>query len=87
MDRRRPLADTPAHYQIRVRGTIDPHWSDWFDGLAITYDPSGDTLLIGPLADQAALYGVLHRIRNLGLVLLAVARLAEHAESDAVNRA
>jgi hypothetical protein len=80
MDPRRRLADAPARYQIRVRGTIDPHWSDWFDGMAITYDAGGDTLLIGPLADQAALYGVLHRIRNLGLILLAVARLPEHAE-------
>jgi hypothetical protein len=80
MERRRPLTDAPACYQIRVRGTIDPHWSDWFDGMTIMYDTSGDTLLIGPLADQAALYGVLHRIRNLGLMLLAVARLPEHAE-------
>jgi hypothetical protein len=80
MDRRRPLADAPASYQIRVRGALDPHWSAWFDGMAIAYDASGDTLLIGPLADQAALYGVLHRIRDLGLILLAVARLPEHAE-------
>jgi hypothetical protein len=80
MDRRRPLADAPARYQIRVRGAIDLHWSDWFDGMAIVHDPSGDTLLIGPLADQAALYGVLHRIRNLGLMLLAIARLPEQAE-------
>jgi hypothetical protein len=80
MDRRRRLTDAPACYQIRVRGTIEQHWSDWFDGMAITYDASGDTLLIGPLADQAALYGVLHRIRNLGLTLLAVIRLPEHAE-------
>jgi hypothetical protein len=77
---RRPLADAPAYYQIRVRGAIDPHWSDWFDGMAVTYDASGDTLLVGPLADQAALYGVLHRIRDLGLMLLAVARLPEPAE-------
>ena len=80
MDRGRPLADAPALYQICVRGTIDPHWSDWFDGMTITYDTIGDTLLIGALADQAALYGVLHRIRNLGLILLAVARLPEQAE-------
>jgi hypothetical protein len=77
---RRPMADAPACYRISVHGAIDPHWSEWFDGLAITYDARGDTLLTGPLADQAALYGVLHRIRNLGLVLLAVARLPELAE-------
>ena len=77
MDRRRPPADAPAYYQIRVRGALDPHWSSWFDGMAIAPDASGDTLLRGPLADQAALYGLLHRIRDLGLVLLAVARLPE----------
>ncbi len=80
MERGRPVADVSACYQIRVRGALDPHWSDWFDGMAITYEASGDTLLSGPLADQAALYGVLNRIRDLGLVLLAVARLPEHAE-------
>lgn len=76
----RRLADAPVCYQIRVRGPIDAHWSDWFDGMAIAHDASGDALLSGPLADQAALYGVLHRIRNLGLVLLAVARLPDPAE-------
>jgi hypothetical protein len=80
MDSRRPLANAPACYQIRVRGALDPHWSDWFDSMTIACDASGDTLLIGPLADQAALYGVLHRIRDLGLILLAVARLPDHAE-------
>jgi hypothetical protein len=80
IDGRRRWADAPACYQIRVRGMIDPHWSDWFNGMAITYDADGDTLLIGTLADQAALYGVLQRIRNLGLILLAVAQLPEHAE-------
>jgi hypothetical protein len=79
MDARR-LADAPACYQIRVRGTIDPHWSDWFDGMAIVYDASGDTLLNGMLADQAALYGVLHRIRDLGLALLAVEQLPDPTE-------
>jgi hypothetical protein len=83
MEGRRPLADAPACYQIRVRGAIEQHWSDWFAHMAIAYDANGDTLLIGPLADQAALYGVLHRIRNLGLILLAVARLPEQAEQAA----
>jgi hypothetical protein len=70
-------ADAPVRYQIRVRGALDPHWSDWFDNMAITYEAGGDTLLVGLLADQAALYGVLHRIRDLGLILLAVAELPE----------
>ena len=86
MDDRRRLADAPACYQISVRGMLDPHWAEWFAGMAITYDAGGDTLLIGPLADQAALYGVLHRIRNLGLMLLAVARLPEQAEWVSQNR-
>jgi hypothetical protein len=69
-----------ARYQIRVRGALDPHWSEWFDGMVISHDAGGDTLLTGPLADQAALYGVLHRIRDLGLTLLAVAELPEVIE-------
>ena len=81
MNGRNIPADARARYQIRVRGALDPHWSGWFDGMAIA-DDAGDTLLIGPLADQAALYGVLHRIRDLGLILLAVAQLPEHAEHD-----
>jgi hypothetical protein len=80
MNGRNLPADAPSRYQIRVRGVLDPHWSDWFDNMAITYDGSGDTLLIGPLADQAALYGVLHRIRDLGLILRAVAQLPEVPE-------
>ena len=80
MDRQGRAIDTPARYQIRVRGAIDPHWSEWFAGMAIEHDPGGDTLLTGSLADQAALYGVLQRIRDLGLILLAVARLPKHAE-------
>jgi hypothetical protein len=67
--------DAPARYQIRVRGALDPRWSGWFAGLAITHDADGDTLLAGPLADQAALYGVISRLRDLGLTLLSVARL------------
>ena len=78
MDERLAI-DAPARYQIRVRGAIEQHWSEWFAGMAIEHDASGDTLLTGALADQAALYGVLHRIRNLGRALLAVAQLPEGA--------
>ena len=62
-------------YEIRVRGKLDLKWSDWFDGFTIT--PAGDTetKLIGTVADQAALHGVLHKIRDLGLPLLSVQRL------------
>ncbi len=61
-----------VHYEIRVHGRVDPSWSEWFDGLTITHGINRDTLLAGPLVDQAALYGVISRIRDLGLVLLTV---------------
>jgi hypothetical protein len=72
-------ADAPTHYQIQVRGTLDPHWSGWFDQLTISHDADGNTLLVGPVADQAALYGLINRMRDLGLTLLAVARVPSPA--------
>jgi hypothetical protein len=74
MDRRRWQDDTPAHYQIQVRGTLDPRWSGWFDQLSISHDDDGNTLIAGLVHDQAALYGLINRLRDLGLTLLAVAR-------------
>lgn len=67
--------DEQAIYQITVKGSIDQSWSDWFDGFAITPQADGATLLTGPAADQAALHGLLGRIRDLGLPLLSVKRL------------
>ena len=64
----------PVDYQIRVKGHLDPSWSEWFDGLSMTHDADGDTTLTGPVADQAALYGLLRKARDLGLTLLAVVR-------------
>jgi hypothetical protein len=63
---------TPCFYEIRVRGRLSPEWSAWFDGLVVTEQPDGQTLLVGPVADQAALHGILIRIRDLGLPLLSV---------------
>ncbi|HEX6386101.1 MAG TPA: hypothetical protein VF177_15630 [Anaerolineae bacterium] len=63
---------TSATYQIRIAGLLDPYWSDWFDGLTITYTADDSTILTGPLPDQAALHGVLNKIRDLGLTLLSV---------------
>ena len=65
-----------TYYHIRVKGHLDGHWSDWFEGMAISNEPNGETLLCGPLADQAALHGVLIKIRDLCLPLLAVATVA-----------
>jgi len=63
-------------YEIRVKGELDLRWSDWFDGFTITPVNEGETLLTGTVADQAALHGVLHKIRDLSLPLLSVQRLA-----------
>ena len=62
-------------YEIRLKGHLDQHWSDWFNGLEITYDSDDNTVLHGPLVDQAALHGVLNKVRDLGVPLLAVSRV------------
>jgi len=64
-----------AYYQIRVSGHLDRHWSEWFDNLTITHDADGGTTLVGFIPDQAALYGLLNKACDLGLTLIAVARL------------
>ena len=61
-------------YEIRVRGALGTDWSAWFEGLHITSEEQGQTTIAGPLADQAALHGLLTRIRDLGLTLLTVRR-------------
>jgi hypothetical protein len=65
-------ADQPMVYQIRLRGHLTSHWMGWFDGLTITLEEDGNTLLNGPVIDQAALHGILKKIRDLGLPLLSV---------------
>lgn len=62
----------PIIYQIRVKGHLRADWTDWFDSLTITLEKNGDTLLTGPVVDQAALYGLLKKVRDLGMPLLAV---------------
>jgi hypothetical protein len=65
----------PVRYQITVEGVLDARWSSWFDGLEMTSDASGRTTIAGPVADQAALHGLLARIRDLGLPLIDVHRV------------
>lgn len=65
----------PDLYEIRIKGHLAPRWAEWFAGLAITHTASGETILIGPIEDQAALHGVLAKIRDLNLVLIAVNRI------------
>jgi hypothetical protein len=61
-----------GNYQIRVRGYLGQEWAEWFDGLAIQPDANGETVLSGPIFDQAALHGLLKKVRDLGLPLLSV---------------
>lgn len=68
-------AKKPIVYQIRIKGRLDRRWAAWFSGLTITHEQDGETLLTGPVVDQAALYGLLRKVRDLGLPLLAVHRL------------
>jgi len=62
----------PMILEVRIKGHLDDQWTDWFGGLTITLEKSGDTLLTGPVVDQAALYGLLRRVRDLGLPLVSV---------------
>jgi hypothetical protein len=66
------MADT---YQIRVRGHLSSRWAEWFDGLTIENQPNGEALICGPVADQAALHGLLVKVRDLNLPLISVNRI------------
>ena len=59
-------------FQIRIKGHLGRQWADWFDGLTITLEDTGDTLLTGPVVDQAALHGLLRKVRDLGIPLVSV---------------
>ena len=74
-------ADQPRVYQIRIRGHLSHPWADWFEGLTITMEENGDTLLTGTVVDQAALHGLLKKVRDLGTPLLSV-NYAEPSKRD-----
>jgi hypothetical protein len=67
--------DAPQIYQIRIEGHLGGQWTDWFDGFTITLTENGDTVLTGPVADQAALHGLLKKVRDLGVPLLSVSHI------------
>jgi hypothetical protein len=67
--------DQPMVYQIRIEGHLGPQWADWFGGLAITLEEDGDTFLTGPVVDQAALHGLLRKVRDLGMPLISAIRV------------
>jgi hypothetical protein len=68
-------ADPPAVYQIRIKGHLGPQWTDWFEGLTITLEDNGETLLTGTVVDQSALHGLLRKVRDLGMPLFSVKRI------------
>jgi hypothetical protein len=75
----------PTAYQIRIKGHLGRQWTDWFGGLTITLEDNGDTLLTGPVEDQAALHGLLKKVRDLGTPLISVNRLRP-GQSDVEQR-
>ncbi len=72
-------------YEIRLKGHLDDRWADWFEGLTITLEENGDTLLTGPVVDQAALHGLLKKVRDLGMPLVSVSPV-EHRPGGSVRR-
>ena len=66
---------TALNYEIRLKGHLDDRWAEWFEGLTITLEENGDTLLTGLVVDQAALHGLLKKVRDLGLLLVSVNRV------------
>jgi hypothetical protein len=74
--------DTTRRYEIRVRGHLASRWTEWFGGLRLTHRDDGTTAISGPVVDQAALHGVLHRVRDLGLPLVSVTELPPDALTE-----
>jgi hypothetical protein len=65
----------PGEYEIRVKGHLDPRWAAWFDGMSLTTESDGTTVLSGPVVDQSALHGLLQKVRDVGLPLVSVTQL------------
>ena len=74
-------------YQIRIKGHLGSQWTGWFEGVTITLENNGETLLTGTVVDQAALYGLLRKVRDLGMPLLSVVRInADQGDVPSVNQ-
>jgi hypothetical protein len=76
------VPDQPIDYQIRVEGHLRAEWAEWFEGLSVSLEDNGDTLLTGPVVDQAALHGLLKKVRDLGMPLLSVNQVAIHSQKE-----
>ena len=84
--RRTPKPDQPTYYEIWIAGHLGAEWAEWFDGLTITQESDGNTRLTGVVTDQSALYGLLRKVRDLGLTLLAVNLIADQHDRSLDDR-
>ena len=75
----------PRVYHIRIEGHLGNQWTDWFGGLTITREDNGETLLSGPVIDQAALHGLLKKVRDLGVPLISVNRVAPNQTEETIK--
>lgn len=81
-----PSSTAQGSYEIRLQGHLDARWAAWFEGMTITLDDNGETRLSGPVIDQAALHGLLRKVRDVGLPLIAVNRVTSgHTHSVKEN--
>ena len=88
MSQRHDAATTPNQaplYQIRLKGHLGREWADWFGGMAVDLTEEGDTLLTGPVADQAALHGLLRKVRDIGMPLVSVNEIHHHQFYEGAN--
>lgn len=79
------MKPNPAIYEIRLEGLVDVSWVDWFSGMAIFHENSIETILVGELPDQSALYGVVDRIQDLGLTLISMRRIDRDQPDDPIQ--
>lgn len=75
-------SEQPMAYQVRIKGHLDQRWAGWFEGLTLSLEENGETVLTGPVVDQAALHGLLKKVRDVGLPLLSVNRLEIDQEAS-----
>lgn len=77
----------PGRYEIRLKGHLDPRWASWFDGMSVSNDSDGTTVIRGHVVDQSALHGLLHKVRDIGLPLVSVVRVADQPPQPTPRKA